>query len=84
MDDFGNIPEVVLPGDEGQRAIDLVDKAIAKSGEAANDLDYSDALHQIAEMLAYMDIMILVLTVVVAISLGVFSGYVITQRMRYR
>ena len=53
----------------------------AKSETVAN-ADYTDILVQISQMVAYMDMMLLVICVLVFFGIGLLFGYLITRWMR--
>lgn len=76
-DAFTEIPGV---SDGGE----VVLSSPASSDPDVVEVDYSDAIDQIAQLLAYQDMMILVLTVAVVLFLGVFLGYLVTRWMRNR
>lgn len=63
-------------------ALDAILAAMPSSPTVAND--YSDVMQNLCELMAYQNMMLLVLTVVIVIGIGIYTGFQITKWLRSR
>ena len=52
--------------------------------ETSTMIDYSDTLQQISQLIAYCDLLLVVLTILVFLGSGLFFGHLITRWMHGR
>lgn len=53
--------------------------AAESAKEAFESVDYSDALQQIASLVAYCDMALLLISVLLFLAIGVFIGHLVTR-----
>ena len=67
----------------------LADTGSSSSGasspvETSTLIDYSDALQQISQLVAYCDLLLIILSVLIFLGLGLFFGHLVTRWMHGR
>jgi len=56
----------------------------ASPSETVSSVDYSDALAQISQLVAYTDLVLIVISVLMFLGVGLFFGHLVTRWMHGR
>lgn len=60
----------------------LIEQSVTNSSNLDNNVDYSDVLNHIGELMAVADILMIILCVVLFFGVGVMTGYQVTRWLR--